>query len=1154
MTTEIHDHDFIAPEIETEENTFLAARDPDEATIVSTTEKDAFYTKQRILGEDGQWTKAFFGGGVLDKKTGKRRDKRPFQHAAPKVVKLSTVDDIEAMLHGLLEQKKSCVIRGQLKEEFIGAKKTRRTNNARNGVPAYFEAVERTWLMIDIDGDGEMEVLAPAVEGTMAEQATSAAEWAVNEWLPEVFRGCDAVVQWSSSYGLDGRYNRVKAHVWFKLDAPFANKPLERLLLSYLPEVACDGKPYATFNRATTKGEVHKQAMEGDCRLDSCVLRTTQPNFTATPVLRDYLGNMLPDPVAEVRIIRVNKGGPVVSADTLKELATKRVYEVEAAKEKANPKTNAQGDQPAPWNRTEWSKKDESDYEKMIEALDYLGENSPEGFPSRAVMYLDWIHVGMAIHSRFPNEDGFRAWRQWAMYLPNRHEMFARDRWASFHKGGKMKVATIFWKAKERGYGAKPESDADYAVNAPILPEQLAVLERGDVPAKEMSSKCGAAALKLAFNADFLAEAKAYFTYYGKDRLSVFLTSLQEKGCPLTTLKKLAKALTPKVASNVKLPTVDGVEIEFNEVDGFVVSDGGIYNLAWGDDGTQKEIPVLPVPLFVVSADEPLNDDTLAAHRWTLCWRDQASHQWKTRRFDAAVIADKSKIVGPLASAGVPVTSKEAALLVEYIATYRRCNATNIKSVTTTDRMGWQERHGKVLGYMLGTKFIKLDKDAPDIQYQPDTLAAEREASVLNTPAGDFQDWCSLVSQVAHYPVAMSMIYASMAAPLLRVLGVPGFTLDLGGETSTGKTTSLMLAASVWGQSGEGVERTVMQQWRVTSNFVEGRCAVANDLPLLLDDTKQANKQTLADVQYMISNGQAKGRADIQGQARRVASFRKVLISTGENLMLDTNENGGARARVLSTETLPFGEKVEGSSVTGDLTKRIKAVCSTSCYGHLGERLIVGLCDGTFDWSMLVEAHKGYRAELSCDTTGNGVLDRLGNYIAVLRVCGDLLCALTGLDLDVEAHLKVLWSGAKESAVEADPIKRALEQAWQYVIRNEARLEGSADAPKYGEPPMHGWAGKRQKTDGKMVVCLLPNDFEKYLTDLGHNPSATRKSWAARGLLMADSKGKHLLRLVRIGSTHGVPGTPARCYCFDQDAVEKFLGVSGADHDTSSPI
>lgn len=453
------------------DETLMLARDPDEATIVSTTEKDAFYTKQRVLGADGKWTKALFGGGVLDKETGEMIDKRPFQHAKPKVVKLSTVDDIEAMLHGLLDEKKSCVIRGQLVADYLGYKEVRRTNNAHNGVPAYFEAVERTWLMIDIDGDGDMEVMAPAVDGTMAEQATSAAKWAVNEWLPEVFRGCDAVVQWSSSYGLDGRYNRVKAHVWFKIDAPLDGRRLEKLIRKhYSVQVACDGLPFTRYSRLKDDGTPSASYISGDCRLDSSVLRTTQPNFTATPVLRDYAGNTLPDPVAEVRIIRVNKGGPVVSAQTLlneyMSLVAAKELEVDIksgrAGKDATPK--APSDKPAPMNRAEWSKKDESDFDKMLEALTYLGENSPEGFPSLAVCYEDWLRIGMAIHSRFPGADGQAAWRDWAKYLPKRDPKVAWARWNSFHQDGGRKIGVVFWEAKARGYGPQVELKPEYTV------------------------------------------------------------------------------------------------------------------------------------------------------------------------------------------------------------------------------------------------------------------------------------------------------------------------------------------------------------------------------------------------------------------------------------------------------------------------------------------------------------------------------------------------------------------------------------------------------------------------------------------------------------------------------------------------------------------
>src|SRR5262249_62371932 len=52
--------------------------------------------------------------------------------------------------------------------------------------------------------------------------------------------------------------------------------------------------------------------------------------------------------------------------------------------------------------------------------------------------------------------------------------------------------------------------------------------------------------------------------------------------------------------------------------------------------------------------------------------------------------------------------------------------------------------------------------------------------------------------------------------PLLRLLRAPNFVVDLAGPTSTGKTTVLRLAASVWGEpSGSG--ESVMWTWNSTA-------------------------------------------------------------------------------------------------------------------------------------------------------------------------------------------------------------------------------------------------------------------------------------------------------------------------------------------------
>ena len=102
----------------------------------------------------------------------------------------------------------------------------------------------------------------------------------------------------------------------------------------------------------------------------------------------------------------------------------------------------------------------------------------------------------------------------------------------------------------------------------------------------------------------------------------------------------------------------------------------------------------------------------------------------------------------------------------------------------------------------------------------------------------------------------------ALAGPLLEPLGLDSFGLHLRGASSSGKTTALRVAASVWGGPG------VLTTWRSTSNGLEGMAALRNSTMLALDELGQATAAEVGEVVYMFANGQGKARARRSGAAR----------------------------------------------------------------------------------------------------------------------------------------------------------------------------------------------------------------------------------------------------------------------------------------------
>src|SRR3972149_4985916 len=97
--------------------------------------------------------------------------------------------------------------------------------------------------------------------------------------------------------------------------------------------------------------------------------------------------------------------------------------------------------------------------------------------------------------------------------------------------------------------------------------------------------------------------------------------------------------------------------------------------------------------------------------------------------------------------------------------------------------------------------------------------------------SGTWEGGVAAVAPAIEPPAAATALYAALAAPLLGIVEVgQNPVLDWSGPTSTGKTTLLSLAASVWGEPGG-----LIATWDITPTKMERLCAFLADLPVFLD-------------------------------------------------------------------------------------------------------------------------------------------------------------------------------------------------------------------------------------------------------------------------------------------------------------------------------
>lgn len=117
----------------------------------------------------------------------------------------------------------------------------------------------------------------------------------------------------------------------------------------------------------------------------------------------------------------------------------------------------------------------------------------------------------------------------------------------------------------------------------------------------------------------------------------------------------------------------------------------------------------------------------------------------------------------------------------------------------------------------------------------------------------------------------------AFAGALLEPAGEDSGGFHLRGPSSTGKSTALKLAASVWGDPS-----SYCRLWRATANGLEGLAALHNDGLLILDELGQIDPREAGESAYLLANGRGKNRASRTGMARTAASWRLLFLSAGE--------------------------------------------------------------------------------------------------------------------------------------------------------------------------------------------------------------------------------------------------------------------------------
>lgn len=239
-------------------------------------------------------------------------------------------------------------------------------------------------------------------------------------------------------------------------------------------------------------------------------------------------------------------------------------------------------------------------------------------------------------------------------------------------------------------------------------------------------------------------------------------------------------------------------------------------------------------------------------------------------------------------------------------------------------------------------------------------------------------------------PLFLLALSAAFAGPMLKRTNTEGGGLHFVGDSSTGKTTILEAACSVWG--GPGYRRS----WRATANGMEGAAALFNDCLLALDEISECDPREVGAIVYSLGNGRGKQWASRTGAARAVTRWTAFIISTGERTIGTTMMEGGHRTKAGQAVRLldipsarRFGcfDDLHGMPTGTALSDAIKRAAGLH-YGRAGRAFLERLTHDGRDFAALLERFKALPAFNPSDAEGQD--KRAAGRFALLALAGEV--------------------------------------------------------------------------------------------------------------------------------------------------------------------
>lgn len=550
----------------------------------------------------------------------------------------------------------------------------------------------------------------------------------------------------------------------------------------------------------------------------------------------------------------------------------------------------------------------------------------------------------------------------------------------------------------------------------------------------------------------------------------------------------------------------------------------------WFSDPDEEETKPVWVgsPLDVLAATRT---DTGTGWGLLLSWKDGdgVRHTWAMSKA-LLVGRDSSSVLCRLADEGysVPSSAKAKGLLCRFLSEYR-----TKRRARCVDRTGWH--HGCYVfpdttienmsdmsgmsGKPYSDKDLRASYNKSDMSDMSDGSKAERIVLQVQTPhnpfmvSGSLAAWRDTIGTWARgNSRIMLSLSASLAATLLEPVGMESGGINWIAQSSTGKTTTLLAAASIWGSGS--ITGGYILNWRATANGLEGLAALHSDAALCLDEIGQAPGRTINEAAYLLANGLGKARALSDGSAKAIKSWRTLVLSTGEVSLADRIKEEGFRVQAGQTVRLidipadagaglGLFEDLHGFASPRELSDAIRKAAATH-YGHPSRAFIKKIQENRADFEQALARFMSDGLSAICDDQdASGQVQRVAKRLLLCAVAGEMATEwgifpwTQGEALDAAKRCFQAWLSLRGGMGAAEDTA-ILSDVCRFLEANGASRFQDVQNPS---AICVGRVGFRRTVDNGTEYYVLPESFKSEVCS-GHNPNHAAKVLKEHGLLL----------------------------------------------------